>query len=142
MVAEEVRKLAEESSEATGRIVKVIQEIQDESDKASQQMRDQTHAVDGGVMAVKKAGESFLTIQQSVEAVVEQIGQIREATEEMANQNRRVVDAISNVSYISQRTQSLSEEVTDLTDKLGQSVLAMAEQSLALDKMAETLQAK
>lgn len=139
VVAEEVRKLAEESSEATGRIVKVIQEIQDESDRAVQQMRDQTQSVDGGVAAVQKAGASFQTIQASVEAVVEQIGQIRNATEEMANQNRRVVDAISNVSYISQRTQALSSEVSELTDQLGTSVLAMAEQSLALDKMAESL---
>ncbi len=139
VVAEEVRKLAEESTSAAQEIVKLIKEIQLETVEASESMKSQTAVVEEGVKAVQKAGISFDTIRDAVGNIVEQTGQIHEATEAMNEQNKRVVDAIANVSFISARTSAASEEASGFTDELGQAVLGIAEQSLSLEKMAADL---
>ena len=96
VVADEVRKLAEESQHAAHEISELIGAIQDETTKAVDVVEDGATQTADGVAVVEQTREAFLTIGQAVDdmtARIEQIAaaaqQITAARHEHAGEHRR-----------------------------------------------------
>ncbi|MDB5085322.1 MAG: hypothetical protein JWN30_2208 [Bacilli bacterium] len=140
VVADEVRKLAEQSSASAGEISELISKIQAETTSAVQSMEAGTKEVEIGLNAVSAAGTSFEDILKSVKQVTSQIQEVSATSEQLSAGTVQVVESMDAIS-----------EVTDLTAAGTQNVSAAAEEQLAsmeeitasanaLTKMAEDLQ--
>ncbi|QRG65161.1 methyl-accepting chemotaxis protein [Brevibacillus choshinensis] len=140
VVADEVRKLAEQSGAAAGQIRTLIQEIQNGTQKAVEAMNGGTTAVSDGLVLANHAGSAFIEILRAVEDVYTQTKEVTEAVNQIHVGAQSMVGSIDDISH-----------VTEISAELAQTVAASAEEQLAsmdeitaaahtLSKMAEELQ--
>lgn len=141
VVADEVRKLAEESSEAAQQIVDLVKNIQNETNKAVVAIDESSKEVEEGVLIVNKTGDAFKSIAFEVDKVVNQIKQVSETSESIANNSEEVVKSISNIASIAEETAASSEEISATTEEQTTSIQQTAESALNLKRLAEELQA-
>ncbi|HSW62274.1 MAG TPA: methyl-accepting chemotaxis protein [Dissulfurispiraceae bacterium] len=98
VVADEVRKLAERTSQATSQIGKMIRSIQAEVDNAVVSMNNATARVETGVQFSRKAGDSLGNIVQSVSSLQSMVQQIASATEEMSSVSETISSDIQSIA--------------------------------------------
>lgn len=84
VVAEEVRKLAEQSGEAAGEITQLIHRIRESAANSVNQADVGTNKVNEGMEVVTQSGKMFNQINEVIEALVKDIGDIASAGQELA----------------------------------------------------------
>lgn len=139
VVADEVRKLAEQSQEATKQIAELIIEVQTETDKAMVAMNDGTREVKVGGEVVETAGQAFQEIVGLVEGVSGQFNCISSAMQQMANESQQIVGAVNDIDKISSETAEHAQTVSATTEEHAASMEQIAAASQSLGKMAEKL---
>ncbi|MFG0214827.1 methyl-accepting chemotaxis protein, partial [Brevibacillus porteri] len=140
VVADEVRKLAEQSAQAASQIASIIGDIQRDTEKAIHVMSQGDVAVKEGVIMIEQAGVAFYKILGVVDEVSkrtqEMSGQINEAN----NGTVSVVEFIEGIAHVSrmaaENTQSVVASVQEQTASMEQITTA----SSTLAEMAEELQ--
>ncbi|MGC5325926.1 methyl-accepting chemotaxis protein [Brevibacillus sp. SYSU BS000544] len=90
VVADEVRKLAEQSSRSTEQIGKIIASIQHLTDDAVRSMEKSLNEVNTGINLVEQSGENFGKIQESVQSVATLMMECSAASEQMAASTEEV----------------------------------------------------
>ncbi|MDD5403489.1 MAG: methyl-accepting chemotaxis protein [Sulfuricella sp.] len=126
VVADEVRKLAEKTAQATKEISEMIQSVQQETRNAISTMQSGTEQVRGGVEKATEAGQALQEIVRSVERVSEMIERIATSA---AAQNQMVSGVRHHVDEISQMVQEASVD----TIASEQAVSKLANLSAKLD---------
>lgn len=104
VVAEEVRKLAEQSQEATKKIATLISGIQGDTTKAVVAMDNGTREVKLGAAVVNAAGQSFQEIVVLVTQVSSQVKAISMAIAEMAIGSQQIVNAVDRIDNLSKKS--------------------------------------
>jgi len=140
VVADEVRKLAEQSSQAAGQVRSIISEIQTETSRAIDAMQDGTVALNDGLTMVNQTGTAFDDIQRATQElsiltkeVSEQIKAVNEGMEKM-------VFAIGEVTNICEQSSSQTQMVAAAAEQQNASMQEVSSASAMLAKMAEELQ--
>ncbi len=141
VVAEEVRKLAEQSQEAAKEISGLITEIQSDTGKAVESMKDGTQEVETGAKVVQQAGVAFDKISEHIQEVTEQVHQISNEIEQISRGNERIVHSVHEVEQISQAIADQTQSVSASTEEQSASVEEIASSSQVLASMAEELEA-
>lgn len=140
VVAEEVRKLAEQSQEATKQIADLIREIQGDTDNAVLSMDMGTKEVQDGTKVVIRAGESFRAIVDLVEIVAAQSRGIADTIHEMATGTEQIVVSVQSIDGKTKKVAEASETVSAATQEQTASVNEIATASQSLATMAQELQ--
>lgn len=126
VVAEEVRKLAEQSSDAAKRISQLISAIQQETNMAVSAMNDGTKEVSVGAGIVNESGQAFQKIVELVENVAKQVEDISVAVKNVAGDTEVVV---ANSKGIDSNSKSIVDETQSVS-------AAMQEQSASMEEVA------
>jgi methyl-accepting chemotaxis protein len=84
VVAEEVRKLAEQSQDAAKKIAELIGDIQGDTDRAVAAMTDGTREVKTGAEVVTATGEVFREIVELVSQGADRMREISASVQQMA----------------------------------------------------------
>ena len=108
VVADEVRKLAERTSQATGEITQMIQSIQNGNQGVVCTMQEGVTQVTQGVALAHQAGEAVVSIRASAERVVNVVGAISIALQEQVQAS---ADVAANVEKIAAMAESNSQSV-------------------------------
>lgn len=140
VVAEEVRKLAEQSQTAAKQIAGLIGEIQGDTHKAVEAMKNGTQEVETGAKVVKEAGYAFEQIAKLIQEVTEQVRGISQEIEEISQGNERIVSSIQQVDEISKSIAEQTQNVSASTEEQSASVEEIASSSQILARMTEELQ--
>ncbi|WP_378954650.1 methyl-accepting chemotaxis protein [Pelosinus sp. sgz500959] len=140
VVAEEVRKLAEQSQEATKQIANLIGEIQGDTEKAVVSMNDGTREVSLGTETVNTAGIAFREIAQMVEQVSKQVIDISNSMQQMNQGGQQIVSAVDVINDLSKRVADEAETVSAATEEQAASMEEIASSSQHLAEMAQKLQ--
>lgn len=140
VVADEVRKLAEQSEEAAKKIAGLIGEIQTDTDKAVQAMQQGTQEVKTGADVVNAAGTSFREIADMVTEVSDQVKQISTAIHEMASGSQRIVESVYKIDDLSKKSAGEAQSVSAATEEQLASMEEIATSSKALASLAQELQ--
>ena len=124
VVADEVRKLAEQSKVAAQEISMLILANGKNINEAVSAMNDEIKDVQAGIGIVDTAGKSFLEITALVLQVSHQVKEISDTTQEMAGGTEQIVSSIRDIDRISQdaldQTQTVSAAVEEQTASLEQ----------------------
>ncbi|BAU29455.1 methyl-accepting chemotaxis sensory transducer with Cache sensor [Aneurinibacillus soli] len=140
VVADEVRKLAEQSKQSADQIAQVIQEIQGETQRAVGSMNKGTEEVSTGVQAVDEAGLIFQNIMDSVESISTQISQISVSSEEMAISAENILKSGQDMLVISRQSAGNSRDVAGYAQEQISSIDQIAAASASLSRMALELE--
>lgn len=113
VVADEVRKLAERSSEATKQITTIISAMQENT-------RQSVTAVTEGVASSQETGEAFGKIVSMVNESATKAAEIAAASEEQAAQTSDVMTSIESISASTEEAAASSEETASAAQSLAQ----------------------
>ncbi len=129
VVAEEVRRLAERTSHATGQIAELVGAIQSETTSAVIAMEDGTREVVAGSRLADAAGRSLGEIDQIVGQLAELIEAISLAADQQARASTGIARAMGELSQVTQGTATGSQQaatsiasLATLADDLRESV--------------------
>jgi len=118
VVADEVRKLAEKTMDATREVGSAISEIQSEVDKNVKEMNSVASSVEEGTQL---AGESHQALQEIVKLVVsvtDQVRAIATASEEQSAASEEINRSVEDIKSISEETASGMKETKEAVDTL------------------------
>jgi len=111
VVAEEVRKLAEQSSQASGQIRELINEIQSEIDASINAINEGSFAVNDGKAFVEKAGIEFEKIANAISNVSIQTHNILEESKKINDHSIKMVDDMSYITNITNEAKRNTQEI-------------------------------
>ena len=112
VVADEVRKLAERTIQATAEISAEISAVQEESTKTATSMAASTKGVTKATGHIKNLNNVLETIVDSIKQVRDQINQIATAVEEQSATAAEVATNIEATSNISKDMEKMAGDVT------------------------------
>ncbi len=140
VVADEVRKLAEQSAKSTEDIRHLISSIQTDTNQAIVSMQKGTDEVGKGIEIVDHAGISFRKIKSFMDNITAQIDEVSKSMEEIGYGASQVVEFISRIDEISEGVNEESQEVSAATEEQLASMQEIAASAASLSHMAEELQ--
>ncbi|SDI30876.1 methyl-accepting chemotaxis protein [Desulfosporosinus hippei] len=140
VVADEVRKLAEQSSDAAGKIRSLVDEIQHETTNAVQTMHDGSIAVNEGISMVNSAGEAFKDIVQGVNDFSMLTNAVVDVVREVSTSTEAIVDSVMDVANIPKEIASNLEGVVAGAEEQSISMEEIRRASSELAKMAMEFQ--
>ncbi|KLU60742.1 methyl-accepting chemotaxis protein McpA [Peptococcaceae bacterium CEB3] len=139
VVADEIRKLAEQSSKSTAGIRTIIFEIQKESGQAVAVMAEVRSRTRAQVDAVHKAGSSFQKISAGINEIAAKIQGIFANVEQVNASGQEMVQMIGNISSVSQQTAASSQEVTASMEQTAGAVEEVARTAEKMNELAAIL---
>ena len=140
VVADEVRKLAEQSASAAGNISSLINEIQKEIVNSVKAMDNGTSAVKDGINMVNQAGKSFGEIVDDINYIASQMQDVSAVTEEISAGSQNMLGAIENVAKISNESSENAENVVAASQEQTALMKEVANAAENLTQMAMELQ--
>ncbi|MGN7479018.1 methyl-accepting chemotaxis protein [Solibacillus silvestris] len=140
VVANEVRNLAEQSSDSAQQIAQLISNIQAESNNSIQMMEKGQKEVDDGVQIVHAAGQLFAEIKQDLHEVAEKSKEVWASSNHMKEGTVDVVDSINQISAISNRTLSGTQNISAASEEQLASMQEISSSATVLADMAKDLQ--
>ncbi|MDH4619404.1 HAMP domain-containing methyl-accepting chemotaxis protein [Brevibacillus sp. AY1] len=115
VVADEVRKLAEQSDQSARQISSLIQEILVDTDQAMQATESANQDVQTGLTMVQEAGQAFNKISLEFTNISEQIQELSAVAEEMAASSEEVTASIDETANIAKQSVNFAIEVASST---------------------------
>lgn len=111
VVADEVRKLAEQSGNATQGIAAIISKIQAETGSAVDAMQQSVQQVEQGVEITQTSGAAFTKIVEAIYNVQQQTNTISEQTARQLELCRDAMEAVDNISTLATHNTSNAQEI-------------------------------
>ncbi|HRV90541.1 MAG TPA: bacteriohemerythrin [Anaerolineae bacterium] len=122
VVADEVRKLAEKSTQATKEIATLINGIQLTVAEAMQAMHEGAEEVEIGVTRSNESGAALNSILQAVETVNQQVEGIATAAQQMNASSDELVSAMVSVSTVVEENSAVTEEMAAGSNEFSQAI--------------------
>jgi methyl-accepting chemotaxis protein len=140
VVADEVRKLAEQSSNSTQQIIDLITNIQADTTKAVHSMKLGTEEVEQGTRVVHSAGKLFEEIKRYIDDVAVHVQGVSKSSEHMAASTEHVVQSIDVISQVTDIVTAGTQDVSATAQEQLASMEEISSSAASLSKMAEDLQ--
>ncbi|TWI59714.1 methyl-accepting chemotaxis protein [Halalkalibacter nanhaiisediminis] len=139
VVADEVRKLAEESRVSAEKISTMIQLIQADTKKAVEEMTRGTEEVEIGTKVVNEVGESFTSILNAVNQVTNEMYNVSNATQQIAMNAIQLNEALAEMEESSVQSAEHAQSVAASTEEQLASMEEIASSAEMLNQLANEL---
>ncbi|MBP8658010.1 MAG: HAMP domain-containing protein [Thermotogaceae bacterium] len=121
VVADEIRKLAEESRQATKKIAEILGKIEEQARKVEKVTTGVSQKIDGYVSIVKEAGESLKFLIGKIEDVSKMTTDLAATAEEQSGATEEVSAAMDRVTKnVQQVEQDIEEMAAQITNQASQ----------------------
>ncbi|WP_292466346.1 methyl-accepting chemotaxis protein [Methanolobus sp.] len=140
VVADEVRKLAEESGSAAKQISGLINDIQMDTDIVVESVEKGNTTVSSGVQALDETARAMREIVEGSIKVAEMVQDIAAAAEEQSASIEEITASVEEVTSISQEAAAGTEETSASVDQQGISMQELGRSSQELAGMAVAMQ--
>ena len=139
VVADEVRKLAEQSEAAAKQISAIIREIQRETNTTVKVMSESTSSVQEGIIMVNKAENTFAEIEQAIQTMASQTRSISQDITGISTDSIAIVESVNNISQSTKETSNSTQNVAATTEEQNAAMEEIQSAATMLAKMAEEL---
>jgi len=131
VVAQEVRKLAEEASGSTKEVFRLVRTIERSIEQALASIAENEQIVEEQQRMIQETERAFSDIVRNVTVISERIGQFAEESEEMLESSRQITEIVEHVSAFTQQSAAGTEQVSaSMAEQIEavKGVVALAEQ--------------
>ncbi|GLC89999.1 methyl-accepting chemotaxis protein [Lysinibacillus piscis] len=139
VVADEVRKLAEESSRSAQQITTIIYSIQAETQLTVQKMGQVNDNVSQGVEIVANTGAAFQEIITAARLVTDQIQEVSAVSQQMAASAEQVSATFESLQTISASSNDSTQQVAGLSEEQLASMEEISSATQLLNNLAREL---
>jgi methyl-accepting chemotaxis protein len=112
VVADEVRKLAEQSSKATEEIATLISEVKSDVELTLEAMNRSNKEVENSTAAAQTAAFAMEALSGSVTGITENTGNLATSAQSMLRETHRLSDIVETIATGSQQTAAAAEELS------------------------------
>ncbi|QZY54915.1 methyl-accepting chemotaxis protein [Crassaminicella profunda] len=140
VVADEIRKLAEQSNAFTEEIATIIGELTNKTEDAVKTMEQVGKIVASQSESVELTKEKFEGIDHAIEKMKHIIQNITASSKEMQDKKTEMIGIIENLSAISEENAAGTEEASASVEEQTASIEEIANASESLAKLAEEMQ--
>lgn len=140
VVADEVRKLAEQSGLAARNITELVKAIQQDTDRAVQSIEDGNESVREGAASVEATGEAFRSIEEQVEHLIGNVQHSIQYIEALNTASHDIEDSMKLVMEYGQSSNDEAQNVSAATEQQAATMHEMADASEQLVGLARSLQ--
>lgn len=140
VVADEIRKLAEQSSTSAKEIDAVVSELQTNSENTLKSMKQAGSVIKEQEKFVGMTNEKFDGISSSVESIKDCIRFLNESSKKMDVKKGEIIDVIQNLSAIAQENAAGTQEASASTEENVAAMTEISSSSEGLSELAKELQ--
>lgn len=140
VVAEEVRKLADQTSEATELVSNTLLGIVGETNIVTEEMKKTIHIVEEQNLSVEETEKAFNEIETSVEHIIHTIEEVVSSVRNLYETKDIITRSIENIASISERNAASAEQVTASIEEQQKSIQIATESANDLSEDIATLQ--
>ena len=140
VVADEVRKLAEESSQAAASIARIVAEISAETERAVTVVDRGSAQTEEGVQTVAAAHHAFGEINDNVSSMTERIEQIAAASSQIVQSALMMHDSVTEVAGVAEQSSASTQQVSAATEQTSASTQQIASSAHGLSTAADELE--
>ncbi|SFB08744.1 methyl-accepting chemotaxis protein [Clostridium frigidicarnis] len=139
VVADEIRKLAEQSKESSQDIYNVISNVLSETEDLSSKSNVMNDELSNGLVNVENAILSFKDISDLVVEISPKINAINDSSKEMVKDKNTILEKVENSSSIAEEISATTEEIASSTQELTTSSDNVAKSANSLKNLTEKL---
>ena len=139
VVADEVRKLAEQSEAAAKQISAIIREIQRETNTTVKVMSESTSSVQEGILMVNKAEKTFAEIEEAIQTMASQTRSISQDITGISTDSVAIVESVNNISQSTKETSNSTQNIAATTEEQNAAMEEIQSAATMLAQMAEEL---
>lgn len=140
VVAQEIRKLAEESNKFTEEIEAIIKDLAEKTNMAVATMEEARGLIKSQAESVEITHNKYIGIAASIEGMKKYIDAINESEKLMEQKKNDVIDILQNLSAISEENAAGTEEASASVEEQTAAMAEIANASEALAKLADEMQ--
>lgn len=140
VVADEVRKLAEESKNSANSIVALTMEIKSDTENVEKAVSSSLVSVKDGVNIIGEAGESFTAIVRAVEQMTTQIEEISATSEQISASAEEVTASVNEISNGSASAAASIEMIAAAMEEQSATMEQVNGVAISLSESAQELQ--
>ncbi|MDS1030572.1 HAMP domain-containing methyl-accepting chemotaxis protein [Bacillota bacterium LX-D] len=140
VVAEEIRKLAEQSKGAAQEITQLVTSIQAATEETVDAMSASTTEVQQGMTTIQKTDRAFQHVLQSVEEITVRIAESTKAIQQIADSSRNVAGYVEDIKAITEETAASTEEIAASIQDQSAHIERLTAASQAIEQDAGELQ--
>ncbi|MCY6353742.1 methyl-accepting chemotaxis protein [Clostridium sp. ZS2-4] len=137
VVADEIRKLAEQVLESSKSITELVQTIMANTKEVSQTTELVSNKMKTEMQTVGSTVESFKHIVNQVEETLPHIENVYMAVDKSIKEKNRIVEKIENINCVSQETAASTEEIAASVESQSASVAELSASAEELTSMAD-----
>ncbi|MEF2290545.1 MULTISPECIES: methyl-accepting chemotaxis protein [Virgibacillus] len=139
VVADEVRKLAEQVSLSLNDITKVVNDIQTESDQVTTSLQDGYKEVTAGSEQMKETKDTFESIYHSVNEMANAISQVKEHFDWVSENSKEMHGSVGEIAAISEESAAGIEQTSASAQQASSSMQEVSANADRLSKLADNL---
>lgn len=117
VVADEIRKLADQSRDSIQVVGQITETIQQEIDETVQVLSEAYPLFQEQILSVKEANQLFFSVQSQMSQFVERLDSATHSIEQLDRSQSVLAEAMENVSGVAQQSSATSEEVASLSSE-------------------------
>jgi methyl-accepting chemotaxis protein len=135
VVADEIRKLADQSRQSIGIVGEIVENIQKEIEETVSVLSEAYPIFREQIESVREANQIFLTVQENMGSFVGRLDKATESVRHLEGAQSTLSLAMSNVSAVAQEASATSEQVASLSNEQ----LSVSEGLVQLSSKLETV---
>ncbi|UFU01220.1 methyl-accepting chemotaxis protein [Radiobacillus kanasensis] len=140
VVADEVRKLAEQVSDSVGEITGIVGNIQTESSNVAETLTKGYGEVDQGSKQIKETGKEFERIQQSMQDMVSNVLSITGHLGNISSESVQINNSIENIASVSQESAAGVEETSASVVQMSGLIEDISKNARSLEDLSDELE--
>ena len=115
VVAEEIRKLAEQSADSIGNIISITNDLREKLDTSIKSVEKLSEANNIQNQLVHRTTKIFDVIGENTEDVLSKVNGVDEEVKEIASASEVIVNSINNISVVAEETMAITEECSSIS---------------------------
>lgn len=139
VVAEEIRKLAEQTQGATAKIQDLIDEITEKSSNLSQSIEESRQTMEGQNASISNSSKSFEKIAQSINHLQDEITTLNSYMERTNDYKETISSRFESLTEASMESSASIEEISASAEELNASMDNFKDTSESLKELANSL---